>query len=194
MTLHHKSTEALLIKTGALTKGHFKLSSGRHADQYIQCAQLLQYPEYAKEIGRQIALLFKESDAETIVAPAVGGILVAHEVAAHMTIRAIFTERVDGKMTLRRGFQIKNGEKVIVVEDVITTGKSTLEVVNLVLENGGCVTGIAAIANRSSGNLPLPVQPKALISLDIPNWDPAECPLCGQNIPLTAPGSRFMKG
>jgi orotate phosphoribosyltransferase len=177
----------------ALLEGHFRLSSGRHSDKYLQCAKVLQYPEFARMIGQKLAELFHGHMPSAVIAPAIGGILVAHEVAAALKARALFGERENGIMKLRRGLEILPGEKLIVVEDVITTGKSTREIIELVLEHSGVVLGVGAIADRSSGNFDLPSAPKALITLPIANWSEEECPLCANGTPLYTPGSRFAR-
>lgn len=175
----------------ALLEGHFKLSSGRHSDKYLQCARILQYPEHARTLCSELAKSFSSIPVSGVIAPAVGGIIVAHEVAASLGVRAIFGERVDGVMRLRRGFEIQKSESFIVVEDVITTGKSTREIVDLVTFHEGMVAGIGCLADRSSQNLNLPYEPASLLKLSCNSWEPSECPLCRKNIPLETPGSRF---
>ena len=183
----------ILRNTSALMEGHFRLSSGKHSNRYLQCAKVLQYPEHARSIGRELAGLFSGTTADAVIAPAIGGILVAHELAAALGCRAIFGEREDGLMTLRRGFHIDPEERLIIVEDVITTGKSTREIVQLVEAHQGIVAGIGAIADRSRNTLNLPLLPKALVKLDFENWDESECKLCQARIPIYSPGSRFTK-
>ncbi|MGB3975237.1 MAG: orotate phosphoribosyltransferase [bacterium] len=175
----------------ALLDGHFKLSSGRHSDLYLQCARILQYPEHARTLCSELAKSFGDIPVSGVIAPAIGGIIVAHEVAASLGVRAIFGERVNGVMTLRRGFEIHKSEPFIVVEDVITTGKSTREIIDLVTFHGGVVTGIGCLADRSNQNLNLPFEPASLLKLACKNWDPSECPLCQKEIPIETPGSRF---
>ncbi len=183
----------ILKETGALLEGHFKLSSGRHSDRYLQCARVLQFPHHARLLCTALADSFRKQDFSGVIAPALGGVIVAHEVAAALKLRAIFGERIDGIMTLRRGFEIRSGEKFLVVEDVITTGKSTREIIELVQAHSGIVSGIGCIANRSIQSLSLPVEPISLLRLDFVNWDPSECPLCRNNIPIISPGSRFSR-
>jgi orotate phosphoribosyltransferase len=190
MDIQSQLTE-MLLKSQALLEGHFKLSSGRHSDKYLQCAKILQFPEFARWIGTHLAEIFAGNAPDGIIAPAIGGILVAHELAAALKVRAIFGEREDGKMTLRRGFEIQPRERFIVVEDVITTGKSTREIIQLVQEKEGIIVGIGAIADRSQEMLNMPCEPKALLRLPIVNWEVSECPLCQQGVPIYAPGSRF---
>ncbi|MBN1880104.1 orotate phosphoribosyltransferase [bacterium] len=178
-------------ETGALLEGHFKLSSGRHSDRYMQCARVLQYPQHARFLCSRLAESFRDLNATAVIAPALGGVIVAHEVAAALGIRAIFGERVDGRMTLRRGFAIEPDETLLVVEDVITTGKSTREIIELVISRSATVSGIGCLADRSVQSLDLPLQPVSLLQLDFPNWEPSECPLCQNDIPIISPGSRF---
>jgi orotate phosphoribosyltransferase len=179
--------------SNALMEGHFKLSSGRHSDRYLQCARLLQYPEHARAAGVALARLFCDIEVDAVIAPAIGGILVAHELACNLGVRALFGERQEGVMSLRRGFQIAAQEKLIVVEDVITTGKSTREVLELVNRHQGVTVGIGALADRSGGKIDLPLPVYALLTLDIESWDPEICPLCKNNTPLNTPGSRFKR-
>lgn len=183
-----------LFKTAhALMEGHFRLSSGRHSDRYLQCARILQYPDHARTLCSELASKFSALSVSGVIAPAVGGIIVAHEVAASLGVRAVFGERVDGIMTLRRGFEIRDSETFIVVEDVITTGKSTREIIDLVTYHGGIVSGIGCIADRSQNSPNLPFEPVSLLKLAFENWDPSECPLCRKNIALETPGSRFKR-
>jgi orotate phosphoribosyltransferase len=184
---------SLFMEHGALLEGHFRLSSGRHSNRYLQCARVLQYPRVARRLGEALAKQMRNIEADLVIAPAIGGILVAHEVAAALNVRAIFGERKDGKMTLRRGFRIAPGERCIVTEDVITTGKSTLEIISLVKENGGTVAAVGALADRSGGFIEaLASYPIfSLMKLDVVSWDPGECPLCREGIPVESPGSRF---
>jgi orotate phosphoribosyltransferase len=179
--------------TGALLSGHFKLSSGRHSDKYLQCARALQFPEKARFLCENLADNFRSLKATAVIAPAIGGLIVAHEVAAALNVRAIFGERIDGVMSLRRGFEIMPEENVIVVEDVITTGKSTHEIINLVKSFSGNVIGIGCLANRSTHDLDLPREPASLLRLTFENWTPEDCPLCAQGLPIDSPGSRFLK-
>ncbi|MBN1354922.1 orotate phosphoribosyltransferase [bacterium] len=183
----------MFIDSGALMDGHFKLSSGRHSDRYLQCARLLQYPNRARILCQALADKFSGVDASGVIAPAIGGILVAHELAFSLGIRAIFGERQEGFMRLRRGFEIRPGEKFILAEDVVTTGKSTREILNLVTECGGVPLGIAALADRSGNKADLPLPVISLITLNIDNWAPEECPLCKSGIPVDTPGSRFQR-
>ena len=180
-------------RTGALLDGHFQLSSGLHSPRYLQCALVLQYPEHSEWIGRALASHFSGEKIDAVVAPAIGGIIVAHETARSLGARAIFTERETGVMTLRRGFSLQNDETVLVVEDVITTGGSTSETIDAVTRAGGSVVGAGSVVDRSDGAVDLGVRRCALLTLDVPSYDPSECPLCRQGIPVTKPGSRGLK-
>lgn len=187
-------TEADILKIfreySALLEGHFILSSGLHSDRYIQCALVLQRPRVAERLCIELGPKLDELGAKTVVAPALGGVIVAHEVARALGLRALFTERQNGEMTLRRGFHLEQGEPVLVVEDVITTGKSTRETAHCVEEAGGKVVGIGALVDRSGGNVKFDVPKAALLTLDVNTWDPDDCPLCKQGKPAVKPGSR----
>jgi orotate phosphoribosyltransferase len=174
----------------ALLEGHFVLSSGLHSDRYIQCALVLQHPRVAEQLCVELGPKLGEIGAKTVVAPALGGVIVAHEMARALGLRALFTERKDGQMTLRRGFQLEQGEPVLVVEDVITTGKSTRETVDCVEDAGGKVVGVGALVDRSGGTVAFDVPKAALITLDVKSWDPDDCPLCKAGKPAVKPGSR----
>lgn len=179
-----------LYRTGALQQGHFLLSSGLHSDRYVQCALLLQYPAISSQVGEELASLFSEIPVDTVIGPAMGGIIIVYEVARHLKKRAIFTEREQGKMVLRRGFSLEPGETVLVVEDVITTGGSVLEVIEVCTSLGAKVAGVGAIIDRSVKPLDLGVPMKSLLRLEIQTWKKEECPLCQQGIKLVKPGSR----
>lgn len=176
--------------TGALLEGHFVLTSGLHSAIYLQCALLLQHPREAEEFARAIANHFKDDRVQLVAAPAIGGIVIGHEVARQLGARFIWTERVEGEMTIRRGFSVNPGERTLVVEDVITTGGSTLETVETLRAAGANVIGAASIIDRSSGRADVGVERVALASLDVPAVDPAICDLCRQGIPAIKPGSR----
>ena len=182
--------EQMFIDSEALLNGHFKLTSGRHSDRYIQCAKVLQYPHYTSKLCQDLAERFQNEQIDLVIGPAMGGIIVAYEVARHLKVRAIFTEREDKVMTLRRGFTIKPGEKVLVVEDVITTGGSVKEVIDIVRQLGGIVAGVAVLVDRSAGKVDLGVPTESLFSLEVKSYLPEECPLCKSNLPLVKPGSR----
>ncbi len=180
----------MLQKVGALLQGHFLLSSGKHSSKYIQCAKIFEYPQYGDEVGRMIAQKILQHKPDIVIGPALGGIIVAYTVARNLNARAMFTEREDGVMKLRRGFQINEGERVAIVEDVTTTGKSVLEVAEVVKEFGGQICCIASIIDRSTQPLPFDVPFYSLLKLDLPIYEPESCPLCEQKVPIVKPGSR----
>ena len=177
-------------KSHALQRGHFELSSGLHSGHYFQCAQVLQHARIAAKICGDIARRFKRSKPTVVVGPAVGGTIVAYETARALGgIRAIYTERVDAEMQLRRGFSITKQDRVLVVEDAITTGESARKVSELVEALGGKVVGVAAIVDRSGGKVRFPGKRfERLFALAFENFDPNDCPLCSEQIPVTRPG------
>ena len=174
----------------ALLAGHFKLSSGLHSQNYLQCALVLQHPDIAEKLAKAIAKKFSKEKINVVIGPALGGITLAYEVARAIGVRGIFTERQDGKMVLRRGFAIKSGERALVVEDVITTGGSTKEVIEVVKNSGGIVVGVASIIDRSSGPVDFGARFEALARINIKTYKEEGCPLCKDHIPVTKPGSR----
>ena len=161
-----------------------------HSPRYLQCALVLQHPEHAAWIGRQLAAHFNGERISAVVAPAIGGIIVAHEAARALGVRALFSERENGVMTLRRGFRLADAERVLVVEDVVTTGGSTRETIDAVTRAGGTVVGAGSVVDRSGGAVDIGVRRVALLTLDVPAYDPATCPLCQQGTPAIKPGSR----
>ena len=187
-----KSEQVLDIytKTGALLTGHFLLSSGLHSEQYLQSALVLQQPEIATQLCAALAEKFRHSKIEVVIAPAMGGVFVSHETARALGVRAIFAERVNGQLTLRRGFSIKPGERVLVVEDVITTGKSTRETIKVVQQSGGVVIAAASLVDRSGGNADIGVPYKSLVTLNVPVYTLEACPLCKAGSKPVKPGSR----
>jgi orotate phosphoribosyltransferase len=180
-------------KHSALLEGHFILSSGLHSDRYIQCALVLQHPRVAEQLCAELATKLKNLGATTVAAPALGGVLVAHEVARALGVRALFTERQEGTMTLRRGFHLESGEPTLVVEDVITTGLSTRETIKCVEEAGGKVVGVGSLIDRSGGTANLGLPKASLVTLSVKNYKPEECPLCKSGLPAVKPGSRTKK-
>lgn len=176
--------------TGALLEGHFLLSSGLHSPKYLQCALALQYPADAAMFGRAIADHFVDRGIETVASPAIGGLVIGYAVAAALNVRFIWTERQDGKMTLRRGFTLKRNEKILVVEDVITTGGSTRECIAALSEHGGKVVGAASIIDRSNGAADVGVPRIALVSLNVPIYTEEQCPMCFGGDRPVKPGSR----
>ena len=177
-----------LKQSEALLEGHFLLSSGRHSDRYCQCAKLLQYPDRAKRVISVIAEKVKGLPIDMVVGPAMGGIIVAYELGRQLGVPAIFTERVDNVMTLRRGFEVKPGQRLLITEDVVTTGKSSLETIEVLKSYGAEVIGIACIADRTAGDFPYPIYSST--KLDIQSWPSEECPLCKEGMPFIKPGSR----
>ncbi len=180
-------------KTGALLTGHFLLSSGLHSEQYLQSALVLQQPETATKLCAALAAHFKDARVEVVIAPALGGVFVSHETARALGVRALFAERVHGELTLRRGFTIKPGERVLVVEDVVTTGKSTKETMKVVAEAGGVIIAAGSLIDRSGGKADLGVPYKSLVTLDVPTYAPEVCPLCKAGSRPVKPGSRGLK-
>ncbi len=174
----------------ALLEGHFILSSGLHSDRYIQCALVFEHPQVAEQLCSELAGKLRHLGAAVVAAPALGGIIVAHEVARALGVRALFTERHEGAMSLRRGFRLAPGEPTLVVEDVITTGGSTRETMKCVEQAGGKIVGAGALIDRSGGSAELGVPKAALATLKVANYNPADCPLCKSGVPAVKPGSR----
>ncbi|MBU1291198.1 orotate phosphoribosyltransferase [bacterium] len=188
-------TEEVMKKfeqAGAIQKGHFKLTSGVHSDTYIQCAQVMQHPDFMHNLCSELGKKFRGDDIDVIVGPAIGGIIMAHVMARVLGpwVRAIFTERENGKMTLRRSFEIIQGEKVLVVEDVTTTGSSVREVMDIVKSREGKVVGVGVLIDRSGGKVDFGIKTEKLLTVDIKTYLPEECPLCKKGIPVVKPGSR----
>ena len=187
----------LFRRVGALLEGHFRLTSGLHSPGYLQCALVLQHPREAQQCGAAIAERVRSLGAQTVLSPALGGIVIGHEVARALGVRAIFAERQDGRLTLRRGFTLAPGEKVLVVEDVVTTGGSTRETIEVARAAGAEVVGAASIIDRSrpstgSGQAAahLDVPYHALATVSLPTFEPGSCPLCAAGSPVVKPGSR----
>lgn len=181
----------ILKDCGALLEGHFLLSSGRHSDRYCQCAKLLMYPDKAEKVLKITAEKLKNVDFDIVVGPAMGGIVVSYELGRQLNKPAIFSERDNGIMTFRRGFEITKGQKVIISEDVVTTGKSSLEVAEKINSMGGVVVGIACIVDRSTCEIPYPIF--SAIKFEIKSYSKEECPICKKGIPYIKPGSRNIK-
>ena len=180
----------LLRATGAVLEGHFVLTSGQHSGGYVQCAKVLQYPQHAETLGRWLADSFRGTVVEVVISPAVGGIVIGQEVARALGVRAIFGEREGGVMTLRRGFEMTPGERVLVVEDVTTTGGSVREIMQVAQERQGQIVGVGAILNRSAGPIDLGVPFHVLATLQIQNYSPDACAFCQQGSQPVKPGSR----
>lgn len=177
-------------ESNALLEGHFILSSGLHSPKYLQCALALQYPLDAAKFGRAIAEKFTDANIETVASPAIGGLIIGYEVAKSLNTRFIWTERENARMTVRRGFSVKENERILVVEDVITTGGSTRECITALETRGGKVVGAASIIDRSNGAADVGVPRIALVSLEVPSYKPETCPLCANNEKAVKPGSR----
>jgi orotate phosphoribosyltransferase len=191
-----RSTDTLELfrETGAYLSGHFRLTSGLHSSAYLQCARVLQFPTHAEHLARQLAdalrALIPEPPA-VVASPALGGLIIGHEVAREFGARFIFTERdAESKMTLRRGLQVTPGESVVVIEDVVTTGGSTADVVGVMRSAGANVLAAGSIIDRSGGRAQVGVPRAALATIEVESWDPAACPLCAQGLPVVKPGSR----
>jgi len=180
---HFRATDALL-------EGHFILSSGLHSPKYLQCARALQYPADAARFGDGIAKQFLDAGIETVCSPAIGGLVIGYEVARALNVRFIWTERQAGEMTLRRGFGVRGGERVLVVEDVITTGGSTRECIAAIGSRGANVVGAASIIDRSGGAADVGVPRIALVGMTVPSYDPDDCPMCADGSEAVKPGSR----
>ncbi|HVP48525.1 MAG TPA: orotate phosphoribosyltransferase [Bryobacteraceae bacterium] len=184
----------LFRSTGAYLSGHFRLTSGLHSPEYLQCALVLQHPRHAEKLGQKLAAALKATAGtqpiHLVASPAIGGLIIGHEVARALGTRFIFAERDAGKMTLRRGFEVAPGETAVVVEDVITTGGSTREVIEALRARGSHVLAAGSIIDRSGGAVDLGVPRVALETLTVTSHPPESCPLCAQGIPVVKPGSR----
>ena len=185
----------LFEETGAYLRGHFRLTSGLHSPEYLQCAKVLAYPNYAEQLGKALAerlgALHSNGGADVVVSPAIGGIVIGHEVARALQVRSLFAERdTSNQMSLRRGFVIEPGERAVVIEDVITTGGSTREVISVVRDQGAEVISAGSIIDRSGGAVDLGVPRVSLHAMNVIAYKPEECPLCKEGMPVVKPGSR----
>jgi len=189
--LNQQEAIDIFTRSGALMEGHFKLTSGRHSNRYMQCAQVLQYPQFTEQLALHIAEKYADEKIDMVIGPAMGGIIVAYEVARQLKVPGIFCERENGQMALRRGFSIDPGSRLLVVEDVVTTGGSVMEVMEIVRGAGGVVAGVAVLVDRSAGKVDFGVPTEAVLTMDIESWLPDDCPLCrdGQGEAIK-PGSR----
>lgn len=206
--LKREELMAMFESAGAIRHGHFELSSGLHSGMYVQCALVLQYPRFAEKLGQSLASLFGDLALDVVVSPAMGGLIIGQEVARALPegkssgdgpvgagVPAIFVERdASGSMTMRRGFSLRAGQHVLVVEDVWTTGGSTREAIRVVEEVGGRVVAAGALIDRNGGTIQLGVRTKALLDLAIPSYPPKDCPLCASGSVALKPGSRFVRG
>ena len=180
----------MLEGSQALLSGHFLLSSGLHSPRYVQCARLLEHPVRARRVGEALAAELRPYAAESVLAPAMGGLIIGHEAAAALGVPFRFTERQDGRMELRRGFALRPGERVAIVEDVVTTGKSTEETVAVARAQGAVVVAVGSILDRTGGRQPFAAPFVSLLALEFPTWPAAECPLCREGSTPEKPGSR----
>ena len=194
MSMTENEIKDIFIKTKAIMEGHFLLTSGLHSPLYVEKFNVLQHPKYTEILCKEIAEHFKDANIETVVGPMTGGILLAHETGKALGTRAIFTERVNGKMTFRRGFKLNEGERVLVVEDIVTTGGSVKEVIDVVRKAGGVPVAVGMLVDRSGGKVSFGDVPyHALLHLNVETYKPDECPLCKKNVPLTKSGSTGKK-
>ena len=185
--------ERIFRETGLMLEGHFLLTSGRHSNRYMQCAKLFQYPVYSEMICKDLAKRFEGQQIDLVVGPAVGGIIMSYEMARQINVPNIFAERENGNMTLRRGFTIPKGAKVLVVEDVVTTGGSVREVMDIVANSEAEVVGVCVVVDRSGGKIDFGVPFFAAYETEIQSYEPSQCPLCEQGLELVKPGSRKLK-
>ncbi|MPM58961.1 Orotate phosphoribosyltransferase [bioreactor metagenome] len=180
----------ILKEAGAFLEGHFLLTSGRHSDKYVQCAKVFLDAKYSEPICKEIADHFRDDNVDIVIGPAMGAVQLAYEVGRQLGCRNFFTEREDGKMTLRRGFAVEPGEHVLVVEDVVTTGGSAKEVIEIVKAAGGIVVGVGSVIDRTGGTMDFGVPFRPALSMEVISWAADECPLCRQGLPYVKPGSR----
>ena len=192
---HQERILEILKEAGVLLEGHFLLTSGRHSNKYLQCAKVFRNTKYSEELCSALAEQFRNDGVEVVIGPAMGAVQMAYEVSRGLHCENFFAERdQDGKMCLRRGFEIQPGQKVLLVEDVVTTGGSVREVLELVKAAGGDVVGIGSIVDRTGGKIDFGVPFKAVISMEVESYEPSECPLCKEGkIPVIKPGSRKIK-
>lgn len=184
----------ILKEAGVLLEGHFRLTSGRHSNRYLQCAKIFKNTKYSEELCSSLAEQFAQDRVELVIGPAIGAIQMAYEVSRHLHVENIFAERENGEMTLRRGFTIQPGQRVLVVEDVVTTGGSVKEVIEIVKAADGQVVGVGSIVDRTGGKIDFGYPFKSVISFDVQSWEADECPLCREGkLELVKPGSRQVK-
>jgi len=186
----HTKVENILRETGTLLTGHFQLTSGRHGEVYMQCAKVFQYPEHTAYIAEVIADGFKGEEVDIVLAPAIGGIVFGYELARALKAKSLFVERENGEMTLRRGFEIPPGARVVIAEDVVTTGGTTREVMAIAKANGAEIVGTCSLVDRTGGQIDMGVKYVSAYSKAIASYDPEDCPLCKKGIPVVKPGSR----
>jgi orotate phosphoribosyltransferase len=179
----------LYRETGVLLEGHFLLTSGRHSGQFLQCSQIMQWPHLAERLAREIGARFSGERIDGVVGPALGGIILAYEVARALGVRGVYAEKENGRMTLRRGFFVRKGERFLCVEDALTTGASVRMIMDVVRESGGVVAGVGVLSDRSGGQVDLGARLEALTTLSVDSFAPEDCPLCRAGLPLTKPKS-----
>lgn len=185
---------AMLKEANVLLEGHFLLTSGRHSDKYMQCAKIFQDAKYSVPLCAELVEQYKDDNVEVVIGPAIGAIQMSYEVGKQLGVRNIFAERdADGKMTLRRGFTIEKGQRVLIVEDVVTTGGSVREVIDLVNECGGDIVGVGSIVDRTGGKIDFGVPYRSAFAMDITSYEADQCPICKTGAPLVKPGSRAVK-
>jgi orotate phosphoribosyltransferase len=189
MTLTQDDALALFRQSGAFLEGHFVLTSGLHSPHYVEKFRVLEHPRATAQLCAQIGENFRDAAPTVVVGPMTGGIILAHEVARHLDLRAMFTERVDGRMALRRGFTLTPEDRVLLVEDIVTTGGSMFEVIDVVRATGATLVGLGFLVDRSNGRVDFGIPSTPLITLNVVAYQPAECPLCAQGIPTHKPGS-----
>ncbi len=183
----------ILKEAGVLLEGHFQLTSGKHSNKYLQCAKIFKNAKYSEELCKELAEKYADKGVDVVIGPAMGAVIMAYEVSRHLNVPNLFTERENGEMTLRRGFQIEPGQKVLVVEDVVTTGGSVREVIEVVKAAGGEVVGVGSIVDRTGGKIDFGVPYAAVISMEVTAYEPDECPMCKKGEPVVKPGSRTLK-
>lgn len=188
--MKQKKITKIFQESGALLEGHFQLRSGLHSNRFFQAALLLQFPDLAEKLCRDLAKEFKGLNIKTVISPAIGGLIVGQEMARALGARAIFAEKENDNLVLRRGFAIEKGEKILVAEDVITKGGRVQQTIDLVRSYGGDPVAVAVIVDRSSGQTKFDIPHKSAIQLELPAYEPSACPLCASKIPLTRPGSK----
>jgi len=192
--MKREEVQRIFEQVGAVRTGHFELTSGLHSGTYVQCALVLQYPNHAEALGRALGEYFKDLQVSCVVAPAMGGITIGYEVARALGVRSLWVERDrSGQMTLRRGWELKEGERVLVIEDVWTTGGSTRETIGVVEQEGGLVVAAGALIDRTGGRIELNVPARALLEMEVPSYEPEDCPLCRAGGVTTRPGSRMTR-
>ena len=184
----------ILKEADVLMEGHFLLASGKHSEKYLQCAKIFRHTKYSEELCKDIAEQFKDEQIDVVVGPAMGAVQMAYEVSRHVNVENFFTEREDGIMKFRRGFEIKEGMRCLLVEDVVTTGGSIREVIELVQKAGGVVVGLGSIVDRTGGKIDFGVPYKSVIAVDVQSWEANDCPICKEGkIPVIKPGSSKVK-